>query len=261
MKDELAKTDPWQHLSQWTSARIAMGRVGSSQPTKAVLDFTMDHATARDTIHTALDVGRLERKLHAADFSSLRAWSKACNRSEYLRRPDRGRTLNPACIEALKSGSTPSTHLLTVVIADGLSSLAPASHALPLLRHLRDGLVGWALDCVVVATQARVALGDEIGQIRGSEAVLVLIGERPGLKSPDSLGAYLTYHPRIGCTDAERNCVSNIRPEGLSYQNAVFKILHLLKGARLQGGTGISLKDSSDLFGLEPGARKGRLNG
>ncbi|ADV81014.1 ethanolamine ammonia-lyase subunit EutC [Terriglobus saanensis] len=253
MKDELASPDPWQHLSQWTSARIAMGRVGSSQPTQAVLDFTMDHATARDAIHTPLDVDRLVRKLQAADFSSLRAWSKACNRSEYLRRPDRGRSLDPACIEALKPSTTPGTHLLTVVIADGLSSLAPASHALPLLRHLRDGLIGWTLDRVVVATQARVALGDEIGEIRGAEAVLLLIGERPGLKSPDSLGAYLTYHPRVGRTDAERNCISNIHPEGLSYQNAVFKLLYLLAGARLQGGTGVSLKDSSDLLGLERG--------
>jgi ethanolamine ammonia-lyase small subunit len=253
VKDELASVDPWRHLSQWTSARIAMGRVGSSLPTQAMLDFTMDHAAARDAVHTALDVEKLERELQESNFSSLRAWSMAGDRSEYLRRPDRGRSLDPACISVLTPCTTTAADLLTVVIADGLSSLAPASHALPLLQHLRDGLLGWTLDSVVVATQARVALGDGIGEIRGAEAVLILIGERPGLKSPDSLGAYLTYHPRVGRTDAERNCVSNIRPEGLSYKNAVFKLLHLLAGARLQGGTGVSLKDSSDVLALEPG--------
>ena len=254
MKDDSTKlvvVDPWRSLSQWTTARIALGRVGSSLPTQAVLDFTMDHARARDAIHTALDVEAMERQFCEAGFTTLRAWSLARDRSEYLRRPDLGRTLDLACIEGLRPEQSPTKGMLTVVVADGLSSLAPASHALPLLQHLRNMLTDWTLDSVVLATQARVALEDEIGQLRQAEAVLMLIGERPGLKSPDSLGAYLTYRPCAGFTDAERNCVSNIRGGGLSYEHAAFKLRHLLAGARAYGSSGVTLKDESDaLWGL-----------
>jgi ethanolamine ammonia-lyase small subunit len=243
---ELVTPDPWQSLSRWTTARIAQGRAGASTPTEAVLDFSMDHARARDAIHMALNVDELERELHTAGFETLRAWSKVHNRREYLRRPDLGRSLDPACVESLQPVSEVQPGLLTVVIADGLSSLAPTSHALALLQHLQNGLAGWTLDMVVLATQARVALSDEIGVLRRAEAVLMLLGERPGLKSPDSLGAYLTYAPRVGRTDAERNCVSNIHSAGLSYEVATFKLLHLLDGARAGGGTGVALKDGSD---------------
>jgi ethanolamine ammonia-lyase small subunit len=135
---------------------------------------------------------------------------------------------------------------LTVVIADGLSALAPMRHAIPLLEVLQKSLSGWVLDSIVLATQARVALADEIGHARGAEATIILIGERPGLNSVDSLGAYLTYQPQSGRTDAERNCVSNIRPEGLSYAHAAFKLLFLLNGARTLGLSGVALKDDSD---------------
>jgi ethanolamine ammonia-lyase small subunit len=246
MAADLVTSDPWQSLSRWTTARIAQGRVGASTPTKAVLDFSMDHARARDAIHMALDVDGLEKEFQNAGFATLRAWSKAHDRREYLRRPDLGRSLDPACVELLNPSGEVQQGLLTVVIADGLSSLAPASHALTLLQHLQNGLAGWTLDTVVLATQARVALSDEIGVIRKAEAVLMMLGERPGLKSPDSLGAYLTYAPRVGRTDAERNCVSNIHSAGLSYELATFKLLHLLDGARAGGATGVALKDGSD---------------
>ena len=249
----LVTPDPWRSLSRWTTARIAQGRVGASTPTDAVLDFSMDHARARDAIYTALDVDGLQRELQTAGFETLRAWSKARDRREYLRRPDLGRSLDTTCVGSLTAVGEVQQGLLTVVIGDGLSSLAPASHALALLQHLRDGLEGWTLDLIVVATQARVALADEIGVIRGAEAVLMLLGERPGLKSPDSLGAYLTYAPRVGRTDAERNCVSNIRDGGLTYEQATYKLLHLLAGARAGGGTGVALKDGTDeLSGLLP---------
>jgi ethanolamine ammonia-lyase small subunit len=251
MKDDLVVADPWRSLSRWTGARIALGRVGASTPTKAILEFTMDHAMARDAIHTALDVDALERELQEAGFETLRAWSRARDRREYLRRPDLGRLLDPSCVASVTPEGEVAEGRLTVVIGDGLSSLAPATHARPLLQHLRDGLVGWTLDRVMVATQARVALGDEVGVLRGAEAVIMLLGERPGLKSPDSLGAYLTYRPRVGTADAGRNCISNIRPEGLSYEQAAFKLLHLLDGARAKGASGVALKDSSEgLVGL-----------
>ncbi|RZU38826.1 ethanolamine ammonia-lyase subunit EutC [Edaphobacter modestus] len=246
MSESPSRVEPWHSLTQWTSARIAMGRAGASMPTASVLEFNSDHALARDAIHTALDTFLLERRFAAAGFRTLSAWSRARDRSEYLRRPDLGRSLDPACVPALRADDDAQSATLTVVVADGLSALAPASHALPLLELLRDGLAQWTLDPVVIATQARVALGDEIGQLRRAEAVLVLIGERPGLKSPDSLGAYLTYLPRAGRMDSERNCVSNIRPAGLTYDQAVFRLLHLLTQARVLGATGVSLKDGSD---------------
>jgi len=244
--DELVKAEPWRALSQWTSARIAMGRVGASMPTAAVLEFNLDHAQARDAIHTPLDTSRMQQEFEQAGFRTLVARSRARDRSEYLRRPDLGRLLDPLCIAPLKRDSAAPEGTLTVVVADGLSSLAPASHALAVLRRLRDGLVDWQLDDVVLATEARVALADEIGQLRRAEAALILIGERPGLKSPHSMGAYLTYGPRIGRMDSERNCISNIRPESLSYDVAVFRLLHLLARARMLGATGVALKDDSE---------------
>jgi ethanolamine ammonia-lyase small subunit len=246
MTDELVKAEPWRSLSQWTSARIAMGRVGASLPTTAVLEFNLDHAQVRDAIHTPLDTDRMQQEFQQAGFKTLVARSRARDRSEYLRRPDLGRLLDASCIAGLTRDTAAPTGTLTVVVADGLSSLAPASHALAMLQRLHDGLVDWQLDDVVIASEARVALADEIGQLRGAEASLILIGERPGLKSPDSMGAYLTYRPRAGRMDSERNCVSNIRPEGLAYDVAVFRLLHLLARVRAMGETGVALKDDSE---------------
>lgn len=245
MNKDLTTVDPWRGLTQWTAARIAMGRAGVSTPTSPLLAFNSDHALARDAIYTPMNVTGLEQLFQHAGFETLTATSRVRGRTEYLRRPDLGRLLDPNSAEMLRR-KQPSSQVLTVVVADGLSALAPMTHALPLLDSLRGSLIDWVLDPIVIATEARVALGDEIGQIRGAEAVLVLIGERPGLKSPDSLGAYLTYSPRIGRMDSERNCVSNIRPEGLSYTQAAFRLVHLLDRARILGTTGVALKDNSD---------------
>jgi ethanolamine ammonia-lyase small subunit len=234
----------WEALRRYTDARIALGRVGASLPTREVLNFDMAHARARDAVQIPLDTALVERQLQEAGFATLVARSRAADRSEYLRRPDLGRQLAQECREALRSHE-PVGHRLTVVVADGLSAFAAARHATPLLTEFRDRLTGWSLDAVIIATQARVALADEVGELRGSEALAILIGERPGLSSPDSLGIYMTYAPRGGRTDAERNCISNVRPGGLSYGEAAFRLNYLLEQARLHGQSGLAVKDLS----------------
>ena len=241
----------WLALRRYTDARIAIGRVGASLPTREVLNFDMAHARARDAVQIPLDTSVLERQLQEAGFATLHAHSRAANRSEYLRRPDLGRQLAPDCREALRARE-PADRRLTVVVADGLSAFAAARHAVPLLMQLRERLTGWSLDAVIVATQARVALADEVGELRNSEALAILIGERPGLSSPDSLGIYMTYAPRRGRTDAERNCISNVRPGGLSYDEAAFRLHYLLEQARLQGQSGVAVKDLSIWDGRSP---------
>lgn len=246
MTQFLATPDPWRTLARFTQARIGLGRAGSSLPTEAMLDFSMAHARARDAVHAPFETDQLARELETAGLAARQVWSRARDRSEYLHRPDLGRRLSPACVENLLP-SPGSARRLSVVIADGLSSLAPAQHAVPLLHVLAPQLADWELDDIVLATQARVALGDEIGSLRGAEAVVMLIGERPGLNATDSLGAYLTYKPYIGRSDAERNCISNIRPAGLSYEHAAYKLAYLLHKARVLGCTGVQLKDNSGI--------------
>ncbi|QHN02529.1 ethanolamine ammonia-lyase subunit EutC [Granulicella sp. WH15] len=243
MKDELAR-DAWAGLARWTPARIALGRVGVSVPTGATLEFGMAHARARDAIHTPLDVAGLAAELRDAGFATDAVTTRTLSRAEYLLRPDLGRRLSAASREAIVCDGAAGR--LTVVMADGLSALAPRRHAVPLLVALRQRLIDWTLDTVFIATQARVAVGDEIGELRGAEAVLVLIGERPGLQASDSLGAYLTYAPRVGCSDAERNCVSNVRVGGLGYEEAAGLLGRLLEGARRLGGSGVGLKDEGE---------------
>lgn len=234
----------WVALRRYTDARVALGRVGASLPTREVLNFDMAHARARDAVQIPLDIAALERQLQEAGFATLCVHSCAADRSEYLRRPDLGRQLAPEFHEGLRM-CEPVDGRLTIVVADGLSAFAVVRHAAPLLTELRGRVTGWSLDAVIIATQARVALGDEVGEMRGAEALAILIGERPGLSSPDSLGIYLTYAPRRGRTDAERNCISNVRPGGLSYGEAAFRLHYLLEQARLQGQSGIAVKDLS----------------
>lgn len=245
MELSLVNPESWSTLSEWTSARIALGRAGASLPTRPLLDFTMDHARARDAVHAVLDLERISTQLREHGFATQRATSQAKNRAVYLRHPDLGRRLHPDCIASLRQDETPRIKRMTVVVADGLSALAPTMHAAPMLTRLRDALPDWEID-TILATQARVALADDIGELRLATLSLILIGERPGLKSPDSLGAYLTFAPRRGRMDAERNCVSNIRPEGLSYDEATFRLAHLIQAAYTLGASGTQLKDDSD---------------
>ncbi len=248
--------DAWTALRAFTPARIALGRTGASQPTAAQLAFGLAHARARDAVHAALDADALEAALREAGFEVLRAHSRAPDRPTYLRRPDLGRRVDDASLARLRAAAPAPPPDLAFVVADGLSAIAVARHAVPLLRAARERLAGWRIGPVTVALQARVALGDEVGEALGARAVALLVGERPGLSSPDSLGVYLTWDPRVGRTDAQRNCISNVRAEGLSYGHAAATLARLLEGARRLGATGVALKDDADaprLAGSEPG--------
>jgi ethanolamine ammonia-lyase small subunit len=259
----LVHNDLWVNLREFTPARIALGRVGASQPTDALLRFSMAHANARDAVYEPLDLPGLLAQL-AVPTGWFAVKSRAADRAQYLRRPDLGRRLDAASVEYLrarredwtnpslnpnsKPGSIPETSPdfkfdLVIVVADGLSALATSRHAVPVIKALRARLLGWQISPIVIAEQARVALGDEVGEILNARCVAILIGERPGLSSPDSLGIYLTWHPRVGRSDAERNCISNIRPAGLSYQDATAKLVALLEGAKRLGATGVNLKE------------------
>lgn len=228
-----------QRLGALTQARILLGRAGQAIPTRALLDFHLDHARARDAVHTSLDVAALEASVGRP---TIVVRSRAGDRIEYLRRPDLGRLLQQD-----DAALIPETHdMLAIVIADGLSATAVHAHAAPLIAALIARLPEWTIAPLVVALQARVALGDDVGEAFGADLSLVLIGERPGLSAHDSLGAYLTWAPQRGRRDSERNCVSNIRPpHGLSYAVAADTIARLLRAARFQQLTGVELRDGA----------------
>ncbi len=240
--------DPWQQLRRFTRARIALGRAGSSLPTREVLDFGMSHAMARDAVHLALDTDVLAAALQAVGFPTCQVHSRAPDRATYLLRPDLGRRLDDtglARLQALKSSAPVD---LLIVVGDGLSSLAVERHVPPLLEEIRGAApAAWRRGPVVIASQARVAIGDEIGAALNAKMVALLIGERPGLSSPDSLGIYLTYGPKAGRQDADRNCISNVRPEGLGYKDAARKLLWLAREALALQLSGVGLKDESDV--------------
>jgi ethanolamine ammonia-lyase small subunit len=240
--------DPWPELRRLTPARIALGRAGPALPTRAVLAFALDHARARDAVHMPFDADAVASQLAQLGLATLSVASGAPDRATYLRRPDLGRRLAPADSARLEAARAGGRHV-AIVVADGLSSAAVHAHAAPLIAALAPRLDEAGLSCtdVVLARQARVALGDAIGEALGARLVVLLIGERPGLSSPDSLGAYITFAPRIGRTDAERNCVSNIRPAGLGYEQAALRIAWLARAALKLGATGVALKDDSGL--------------
>ena len=228
--------DPWAALRSATRARVALGRAGDALPTSRELEFRRAHAVARDAVHAPLrpDVMRAARPGHEV----LEVCSAAADRAEYLQRPDLGRQLAPGT--DLPAGDAD----LAVVLADGLSPRAVHEHGGPTVLALLARLPGWTVAPLVLAHQARVALGDPVGQALGARAVVVLVGERPGLSSADSLGAYLTWDPRPGRADSERNCVSNVRPpHGLSYDAAADTLAALLGAARALGASGVVLKD------------------
>ncbi len=246
--NDITKIDPWQQLKSFTRARIAIGRVGSSLPTKEVLDFGLSHAMARDAVHLALDIEALEVDIKNHDFSTMRAKSMAPDRASYLLRPDWGRRLHEQSLSNLQNLHQAKPIDFLIVVGDGLSSLAVARHVAPLLAEMRNHLPSdWHTGHVVIASHARLAIGDEIGQALNARMVAMLIGERPGLSSPDSLGIYLTYNPKAGLSDADRNCISNVRPEGLKYAAAAKKLVWLAKEAMRLKVTGVALKDESDV--------------
>jgi ethanolamine ammonia-lyase small subunit len=233
-------------LRDLTPARVGLGRAGASLPTGALLDFTLDHARARDAVHAAFDAPAIAAGLRDLGLEAVEVFSCARNRTDYLRRPDLGRTLDPAS-QRLLAGRGGGACRLAIVIGDGLSPTAVNALAIALIRSLIPRLLidGIEIGRAVVAGGARVALGDEIGAILGARMILMMIGERPGLSASDSLGAYLTFAPKVGRTDAERNCVSNIHGAGLGYDEAAFRIAWLIREGLARGVTGVALKDES----------------
>ena len=262
---------PWTALRQFTQARLALGRAGHSLPTAAHLAFQLAHAQARDAVQLPLDSLGIGAGLQALGLESLLLHSAAPDRATYLQRPDLGRQLDAASQQALArwtSQQRPApaaapTFDLAWVLADGLSAQAVHQSAVALMaatlqRLQADIEFAWTVAPIAVVEQARVAIGDDIGQALRAQAVVVLIGERPGLSSPDSLGAYLSWAPRVGLTDAGRNCISNIRPAGLSIDAAAAKLHYLLTQFRLRQCSGVALKDEADtLAGLTAAAQRG----
>ena len=240
--------DPWAALKAFTAARIALGRSGTSVPLRESLAFQLAHAHARDAVYSALAVEALRTGLQVLQLATCEVQSRAQTRPEYLQRPDLGRQLAEASRARLAELAGEACDL-SIVLADGLSATAVNDHALPLLHQLLPLLkaAGFRLAPIALAEQARVALGDEIGLLLRARLVLVLIGERPGLSAPNSLGAYFTYNPRPGLTDEARNCVSNIRPAGLGYPAAAATLFYLLHEALRRQLSGVGLKDQSEL--------------
>jgi len=261
--------NPWLELRRLTPARIALGRTGTSMPTSAQLDFQFAHAQARDAVHLPFDPAGLTAQLAEKGRKTLLLHSAAADRDAYLQRPDRGRRLNEASIEQLRdfARANPGGVDLAIVVADGLSSLAVHRHTVPFLERLEEQVAaeGWSVSPVILVEQGRVAVADEVGELLGAKMVVILIGERPGLSSPDSLGLYFTYAPRVGLTDASRNCISNVRLEGLSYAMAAHRLLYLMREACRRQLSGVNLKDEAQLQTLEsdaaqdPGANRNFL--
>ena len=246
--------DPWHALRQFTAARIGQGHTGISQRTRAQLDFQLAHARARDAVHDALDTAALSKALAQSwpqAPSPLVLHSAAADRNVYLQRPDVGRRLDTPSRERLcvlrGDDAQERPYDLSLVVADGLSALAVSQHAAPFLQALRARLkaASWTFAPVVIVQQGRVAVGDEVGQLLGAKMVVVLIGERPGLSSPDSMGLYITWAPSVGLTDERRNCISNVRQSGLGFEEAADKLHWLLSEACRRQVSGVQLKDET----------------
>lgn len=249
MSEIAAAAASWvARLRALTPARVGLGRTGVSQRTSDLLQFQRAHAQARDAVHARLETAVLSAAIGAISGDDvMRLNSMAADRRVYLQRPDLGRRLDERSAAALADLQIGRCDL-SLIVADGLSALAVERHATPLLESLLPWLEGWRLAPICIVEQGRVAIGDEIGAALGAQLCVVLIGERPGLSSPDSLGAYVTWEPRPGRMDAERNCISNIRSEGLGYAEAAAQLVFYLSEARRRKLTGIALKEESHLI-------------
>lgn len=250
-------TNPfWDPLRQYTQARIGQGHVGGSVPTAALLAFQLAHAAARDAVHQTWDSTAFAAALNARGLNSLHLQTAVSDRLTYLQRPDLGRQLAPASQAALQQLNAAPCDV-ALVVSNGLSSTAIDRHGLPLLTNLYHAYAAAGLQCapICLLEHARVAVSDAIGALLKAQLVVMVIGERPGLSAADSVGLYLTYAPRIGNTDADRNCLSNIRPpQGMDYQQAADKLLYLSQQALQLGYSGVTLKDNMNTTGLPPAA-------
>lgn len=242
----IVQPDPWADLKAYTAARIALGRTGTAEPLAALLQFRLAHAHARDAVYAVLDQQMLLTELQSSHCASFTLHTQAASRSEYLQYPDRGRRLHAGSHDVLTEFNS-TGYDICLVLADGLSATAINTHAIPVIKLLlplfEQARLSVAPVCIV--QEGRVAIGDECGYLLKAKLVAVLIGERPGLSSPDSLGVYLTWRPAPGLTDEARNCISNIRPEGLNYQAAAQKIFFLVNEALRLQLSGVALKDNA----------------
>jgi ethanolamine ammonia-lyase small subunit len=247
-KHVIVGADPWNKLRRYTPARIALGHAGTSMPTKPHLEFQLAHARARDAVHHELDIPALQGALQSRGYETILLHSSAESRPHYLQRPDKGRRLDADSHATLEASPRPAEpYDVVFVIGDGLSALAIEENAAKFLDAIMPSLVkdGWRMAPLSIVKEARVAVGDEVGAALGAKMVVILIGERPGLSSPDSMGIYMTLNPRVGLTDESRNCISNIRPGGLGYDHAAHRLLYLMTEARRRGLSGVKLKDEA----------------
>ena len=248
-----AGAGPLEGLRRFTAARIGLPRSGASLATGPLLDFRLAHARARDAVHDELDSARLAAEVTPLGLPVLQVASAADTQQSYLTRPDLGRRLADAATRTLQAATGERTFDAVFVVADGLSARAVQAHAASLLALTVPELArdGWDLAPFAIVRHGRVAIGDAIAGILRANLAIVLIGERPGLSAPDSMGAYLTWQPSPATTDAERNCISNIRPDGIPYADAAFKLLHLMRAMRAQKLSGVRLKDDSERLLIE----------
>lgn len=245
--DPMVVRNPWASLNQFTPARIALGRAGMSLPTRACLEFQLAHALARDAVTMPLDFAGMEQRLNLHGYHTVALQTRAENQQMYLQRPDLGRLLSAPALACLRH-TPPDTADAVVVVADGLSSMAIERHAEPFLSLLLPELQakGYERPPLCLVKHGRVAIGDAIAEHYAARLCIVMIGERPGLSSPDSMGIYFTYQARSGIsTDADRNCISNIHSNGLSYERALRKLLFLLNEAEKLKLSGVNLKDET----------------
>jgi len=244
--------DPWFELRRYTQARIGQGRAGCATPTDAQLDFQLAHAMARDAVHQPWLISEFAGSLSALGHEPLVLTTQITSREQYLQRPDQGRRLDQTSRDILQSHAQTSTDI-ALIVSDGLSSTAVHRHGLELIQAVLNAYTNSSLSVgpICLAANARVALSDEIGALLGARLAVIIVGERPGLSAADSLGIYMTYAPSPDNTDAERNCLSNIRPpEGMSYQVAATKLAYLSQQALVRKCSGVALKDDmpSDLL-------------
>jgi len=246
IEKQIVQCDPWSELKAYTAARIALGRTGTAEPLQAQLQFRLAHANARDAVYAVLHQQRLLQELRSLQQAVFVLHTQAAGRSEYLQYPHKGRRLQAKATDELNAFHS-TGYDICLVLADGLSATAINNHAIPLLKLLLPLFEksGFSVAPVCLVQEGRVAIGDECGSLLRARLVAVLIGERPGLSSPDSLGVYLTYQPLVGLTDESRNCISNIRPEGLNYTNAADKIFSLINESLRLGISGVGLKDNT----------------
>lgn len=245
------KQNAWEQLKQFTDARIALGRVGGSLPTKPSLEFQLSHAQAKDAVLKVLDVQALEEQLAKLNTDILHISSCAEDKDTYLKRPDLGRVLSDSSRTLLQQYQLQhqTEYDVVIVAGDGLSARAIEDNAAHFIAELHQSCINeaWSVAPLVIATGSRVALGDEVAQILNAKMLVMLIGERPGLSSPDSMGIYYTWNAYRGCHDAMRNCISNVRPAGLSEQIAIQRLMALMRKSRQLQLSGVKLKDEHEM--------------